>query len=201
VVRNKAELVFRIQNLRERLIRGVEKVLRRRRDEWTRMQRRLKDPRRRLAELRLRADDRVGRLAGLMGRMLDERRLRLESLVKNLLYRSPRQKVDRLRDSLRQRAERLDSAATDFLSKKRRVLERSMDRLEAMSPLRILRRGYSIVRRIPSMEIVRDSRAVRRGEGVDVRLHQGRLICRVEETKGESGRRSPVVLRLDGAGE
>ncbi len=61
-----------------------------------------------------------------------------------------------------------------------------MDRLDGMSPLNILRRGYSIVHRIPSMEIVRDSRTVEKGDKVDVRLHLGHLICKVEKTKGDS---------------
>jgi exodeoxyribonuclease VII large subunit len=58
-----------------------------------------------------------------------------------------------------------------------------MDRVEAMSPLNILRRGYSIVRRIPSMEIVREARSVKRGDKVDVKLSQGGLLCSVEKTK------------------
>lgn len=184
VVRNKADLLFRIETLRDRLVKRIQTVLKTRRDLWIMVNGRLKDPRRRLVDLRLRADDLVVRLAGDVRRILNERRTGIGNLERNLFYRSPRWRVDRLRDLLGQKTGRLGSVTVDLLRHKRRCLERSMDRLEAMSPLKILRRGYSIVRRVPSMEIVRDSRTVNRGDRVDVKLHQGALICSVEKTKG-----------------
>lgn len=184
LVRDKADLFFRIDNLRARLGKRIHTILKGRRDLWITVNGRLKDPRRRLVDLRLREDDLVARLVGGVRRFLDERRTRLGHMERNLFYRAPRSRVDQLRDWFGQKRERLESAAKGFLSLKRRGLERSMDRLQAMSPLTILRRGYSIVRRIPSMEIVRDSGTVKRGDRVDVKLHQGELICSVEKTKG-----------------
>ncbi len=61
-----------------------------------------------------------------------------------------------------------------------------MDHLEALNPLNVLRRGYSIARWTPSMEILRDARRVKKGDMVDVRLHRGRLVCKVEKTRGDS---------------
>jgi len=109
--------------------------------------------------------------------------MRLMGSERDLLYRTPRSRVDRLRTSLGQSMRRFESAVNDSLRLKRRCLERAMDRVEAMSPLKILRRGYSIVRRIPSMEIVREARSVKRGDKLDVKLSQGGLVCSVEKTK------------------
>ncbi len=185
-VRNKGDLSIRIVNLQGRLIKRIETALKGRRDLWLTVKARLKDPRRRLIDLRLRGDEIVARLTGRIGRILIEERMRLENIDKNLLYRVPRSRMDRLRDVIGQWAGRLDGAVNNLLGVKRRCLERAVDRLEAMSPLNILRRGYSIIRRIPSMEIVRDARTVEKGERVDVKLDRGQLICRVEKTEANS---------------
>ena len=185
VVRNKADLVFGVEGLRDRLIKRMHITLKRRRDLWLTVHVRLRDPRRRLVDLRLRGDDLLARLAGGVRRTLAEKQTRLGNIGRNLFYRTPVSRVERLRDWLGQETGKLESAVEDLLRVKRRCLERSMDRLEAMSPLNILRRGYSIVRRIPSMEILRDSRSVKRGDMVDVKLHQGQLICSVEKTKAD----------------
>jgi len=52
-----------------------------------------------------------------------------------------------------------------------------------LSPLSILQRGYSITRKIPSLEILRDAAHVREGDRVEVRLYKGILLCGVEKTE------------------
>jgi len=190
IVRNKADLLDGIESLRDRLSKRVQMIVKRKRDLWATMNSRLKDPRRRLVDLRLRGDELVGRLAGGVRRNLDEKRTRLGNIERNLSYRAPLSRVDRLWDLLGERTGKLEIAMNDHLRLKRRSMEKSVDRLEAMSPLNILRRGYSIVRRIPSMEIVKDSRAVQRGDMIDVRLHQGELVCRVGKTKAGGSQES-----------
>jgi exodeoxyribonuclease VII large subunit len=186
IVKNKADLLGRIVSLRERLIRQVATVLRGSYDRWSGANRRLKDPQRRLVDLRLRGDDLVIRLLGATNRIRGEKQMRFQNTESHLLYRAPRSKVDRLRDRVSQRAGKLDGVVHDFLIRKRRSLERLADRLEGMSPLRILGRGYSILLRIPSKEIVRDARTVRGGDRVEAKLYRGSLICQVEKTKTNS---------------
>ena len=181
VVKNKADLVFRTGDLEDRLIKQMNMMLKRGFDLWTGVRGRLKDPRRRLVDLRLRGDDLMIRLAGDMHRILEEKQARLRNTEKNLLYRAPVSKVERLRDQLGQAMGEFGSVVNDLLGLKKRDLERAMDRLEAMNPLSILRRGYSVVRRIPSMEIIRESKRVEKGDLVAVKLYQGELVCRIKK--------------------
>ncbi len=54
-------------------------------------------------------------------------------------------------------------------------------RLDTLSPLAVLKRGYAIAKKVPSMEILKASGEVSVGDRIDLRLYEGELRCRVEE--------------------
>ncbi|MEJ2282480.1 MAG: exodeoxyribonuclease VII large subunit [Desulfobacterales bacterium] len=56
-------------------------------------------------------------------------------------------------------------------------------KLETLSPVAILSRGYSITRTIPEARVIKDTRAVALNQDVEVMVANGRLFCRV---KGKS---------------
>ena len=60
-------------------------------------------------------------------------------------------------------------------------------RLNSLSPLGVLGRGYSLTRR-PSGEIVRSARQLAVGDDVRVLLHEGTIDCRVEATRERDDR-------------
>ncbi|HXG60303.1 MAG TPA: exodeoxyribonuclease VII large subunit [Planctomycetota bacterium] len=95
-----------------------------------------------------------------------------------------RRQADHLADLLR-------SHATRALEKARSAWREAAGRLEALSPLGILARGYSITRREPSGEVLRDARRLRPGDRILSILHDGRVVSRVEETRPPEGERVP----------
>ena len=66
------------------------------------------------------------------------------------------------------------------LALSRADLGRQSASLSALSPYATLERGYSIVRG-PTGAVLRDPRAVKRGEEISVRLQHGELGARVEK--------------------
>ena len=56
-----------------------------------------------------------------------------------------------------------------------------ISKLEVLSPLAILRRGYSITTKIPEGIIIKDSRALKKDDIVETKLGEGRFRSRVEE--------------------
>jgi exodeoxyribonuclease VII large subunit len=80
-------------------------------------------------------------------------------------------------------------AAVDWHAVAGRRLERAAARLaadrrhlDALSPARVLERGYAVVRAADGT-VVRRADQVRRGEALDVRLAAGRVAARVEEVR------------------
>ena len=75
--------------------------------------------------------------------------------------------------------QRSGMAASGLTESRHRDLERSMAKLDALSPLSVLRRGYSITQK-PDGEIVRDAHQTRAGERLGVQLARGRLDVTVD---------------------
>jgi exodeoxyribonuclease VII large subunit len=56
-----------------------------------------------------------------------------------------------------------------------------INKLEVLSPLSILKRGYSITMKLPDGAILKDAASLKRGEIVETRLEKGKFKSRVEE--------------------
>ena len=97
------------------------------------------------------------------------------------LERGTRRALERERQRLDRTHERLGRAPRLLVERGRSRLEQAAGRLKALSPRGTLERGYAIVR--AGDEIVRSSRAVEPGQGVDVELAEGGFGARVEDVK------------------
>ncbi|MEE9214098.1 MAG: exodeoxyribonuclease VII large subunit [Thermodesulfobacteriota bacterium] len=56
-------------------------------------------------------------------------------------------------------------------------------KLDVLSPLKVLKRGYSITYRLPQNEVVISSRQLKVGDDLRVKFKTGETICSVKETK------------------
>ncbi len=56
-------------------------------------------------------------------------------------------------------------------------------KLDALSPLKVLERGYSITQMFPSMRVIRESKELQSGDKVLIRFHSGKARCSVDETE------------------
>ena len=137
---------------------------------------------------------RVERVLGRRAQRLDELTLRLREAERKLLNRRAirlLQAQARLRDGspvlrlagLRERTGRaaigLGRVAAELTRTRHRRLEHAVGRLMALSPLRVLDRGYALVYG-PGGHLLRSAREVQAGEPITARLAEGSLRARVE---------------------
>ncbi len=84
------------------------------------------------------------------------------------------------------RARELRSAVVDALSREEGKLRLVGSRLDALSPLAVLARGYAIVTREGEKKPLIDSSAVAVGDGLDIRLHRGRVRGEVKQVEART---------------
>jgi len=147
------------------------------------LERRLTHPRRRLESMRLTLDDRLERLNLAVGRSLEKMRLSHGHLNARLLYLKPDARIRRCRAELNRLGKELVLHHHRILDGLRLKFQNNLSRLEAMNPLSVLMRGYSITSRVSDRKVITSSADTRPGEVVSVRLARGRLECLVETTE------------------
>jgi exodeoxyribonuclease VII large subunit len=144
-----------------------------------------------------RLDDFSERLRRGAVRALSESRRHLAAVSARLSLLSPRDAVRGRRGRIAEQRLRLETLARHRIEVERARLYGALGRLDSLSPLAVLDRGYSMTRAIPSGEIVRAAAQAPPGSLVEVTLRRALLTARVERARQrESGEApSPLVPR------
>lgn len=124
------------------------------------------------------------RVFELTDAMTQNVRDRLEALGRRLAYAAAHPLLQDPRRLWEQRAQRVDELAARLPEAARRLVERlglrlgaTAGRLDAISPLKVLGRGYAIA--TSGGKVLTRASQVKKGDAVRVRLHEGELSCEV----------------------
>lgn len=123
--------------------------------------------------------DLEGRLRDGLLQRLDSWQRRLDDLAQRRIFRLP---LERLRDAeqrLDDWSQRLTRAARRRLTQAGDRLQSQAARLESLSPLNVLARGYSLTRVKESQRIVREPNQVQPGDLLETIVQHGHIISRV----------------------
>lgn len=119
------------------------------------------------------------RLLNLLERRIQSERRYLNKLSQSTVLTRPEQAYN-------QRRQRIDELWTNLglyfrhdLALKRERLKSAIGKLETLSPLKTLSRGYAICQDQKG-QVIKDAKDLETGEQVEVRLQVGRLLCKVE---------------------
>ena len=147
-----------------------------------------------MSELREAIMSARARLDQAVDRGIRERRKRLEELGSRRVMRSPTGFIDQRRLELDSIRLRLDSAATRKLGRERQQFAALAAKLDALSPLKVLGRGYSIALDSEG-RAVKEAGQLRPGDRLSLRLSKGEADCLVESVNGgkSSGRKEKDV--------
>jgi exodeoxyribonuclease VII large subunit len=126
--------------------------------------------------------DRSRRLREMILGRFRMQRQRVEDLAGRRTLALPLERVHERERRLDDLEARLRRAVQQRLKQDRRRADGWAARLETLSPLNVLARGYSLTRRESDQAVVRSSDQVQVGERVVTLLEQGQLVCRVEQT-------------------
>jgi exodeoxyribonuclease VII large subunit len=144
-----------------------------------RVAKRLGDPRLVIAAHQQSLDDREMRLARWVRGTLGKRRDALSGLQRRLAYLHPRAVLTRERAELSRASERLTRIWGRAHAARSADVQRAGARLDALSPLKVLARGYAIATRDDGTA-VRSAADVRKGDAIHLRVRDARIEATVD---------------------
>jgi len=178
LARVKEELRADLVQRRARLLRSFRSQLASRKAQLEARQARVADPRRLIGERRLRLDRLEQRLEDTVSQPIRARAAALRELRERLQAAHPRAQLHRLHSEVARLEEKLAALARRALAARRHRFEGLAGRLDALSPLRVLARGYAVAFDERG-HALRGAGEIRLGEKVRVRLHDGELVAQV----------------------
>jgi exodeoxyribonuclease VII large subunit len=175
-----AELMAELRVLGGRLGRAVLGQVGGRRLVLERAAARLGDPRRLIDDKRQALDDLADRSHRALDTAIARRRKDLQGVEGRLLRAHPQRRIADQKHALGLLERRLAQAAAQLVGPRRRQFDGLAHKLDALSPLKILERGYSLARG-PDGRVLSSCSGLTVGEQVTVTLRDGDLRTKIEE--------------------
>jgi exodeoxyribonuclease VII large subunit len=120
------------------------------------------------------------RLKQALGNHVNIAQRHLEGIMNRYAFKQPLFLIEQYQQSLDETAKSLAQGLNFFLVSKQQSLQAIQGKLDALSPVAILERGYSITMTMPDSGIIKDSTKTKIGTKIKTRLAKGELISRVE---------------------
>jgi exodeoxyribonuclease VII large subunit len=133
------------------------------------------------SEMQRRAAQAEERLVQALRYRLDRARDELHALLARPPFARPFEGVHRRRQELDDVEDRLRAVSAHTLERERLRLAGLAGRLQALSPLSVLARGYAVVTRHPAGEVIRSPAGVGPGDAIRVQTRGGAFDARVTE--------------------
>lgn len=191
-VPSSAELRGQLVQRQRQLNQGLQQRLKRSRERLFSLQRSpvLVHPRRYMLQHAERLDMLSQRLQGNLKSRLSLVRQRQKSLHQGLIRYNPRTQAEYAARRKDQANRQLMNAMQSIMKSKVSQLQTEMRHLDALSPLKIMSRGYSLVYDETEQKLVKSIEDVQLGDLVNVRISDGQLQCQVwgmkeDEENGE----------------
>jgi len=121
------------------------------------------------------------RLRNALSAMAESKRAELNQLITRPVFKRPETFVREREQYLDNLEKRFAAVGKILFEKQKNGLSLALSRLESLSPLAILKRGYAVIKGFPGGKMIRSISAVNKDETVEALLNDGSLIARVEE--------------------
>jgi exodeoxyribonuclease VII large subunit len=182
-----AELEQTLAALRRRLKQALTAQVEARRTRLERVRRSpfFMQPRRYLLEQAQRLDRLTERLSARMHRQSERSGERLLRLSSKLASAHPGSKAAYAAARRQTASKRLEQAMLALARERRGGLSSAIRQLDALSPLKVMARGYSIVYDEQEKRLVKSIKDVQPGDLVKVRVADGQLDCHIWSMRGE----------------
>jgi exodeoxyribonuclease VII large subunit len=138
-----------------------------------------------IAELRFALDEAHRRMGTAVKRRVETGLQQLDAISRRRVFREPAERLKLLQQRVTEQRQRMQRALANRMTRASESLSARAARLESLSPLNVLSRGYSLTQKADGV-ILRETSGVSVGDEITTRLQSGRLISRVERIEETS---------------
>jgi exodeoxyribonuclease VII large subunit len=176
VAKSSMEIVQKITQLDRLLQIAMQKILKLKSQSLLLNSKRLVDPKKKLQDYAFRNDELLTRLENAVKANIVNLRKDVQLLEKKLV--SPTEVIFRLKSKIEKSDMRLSKALQFKLNNLMSQVTRNMAKLDSLSPLAVVDRGYSIAS--ANNKVLKSVKDIKAGEVVDVRLADGHFSAEVK---------------------
>lgn len=134
-----------------------------------------------LRQLAQRVDELTMREEQAARTIVQQVRARVERVASAVALLSPSTQISRGWESVQDAFARLKTGCAHRINMLQGELETVVGKLDSLSPLAVLARGYSLAWKLPEEALLKDVRALSRGDAVRLQLHKGSAVLSVDE--------------------
>jgi len=184
LVTEKESLIKGLNNIRERLRSILTANLRSLNQVLILLRKGLHDPRKEIADSWMRLDELNNRLIRMINLMLSEQRGRVSAEGRALLVYSPGKRISSLVQTIAFQRQIFEHMIHKGIRGKYMTLDLLEGKIKELGPYSVLKRGYSITRKLPEKTALRSVSGIMVGDSVNIILSEGELDCLVEKVTG-----------------
>jgi exodeoxyribonuclease VII large subunit len=184
------ELKQQLAYQEQRLYRALRSTLEKKQERLDRLKRSpyFVHPRKYMLESAERLDRLTQQLEYAISSQVARQRERRLSFEHRLLRHDPRTKIEYTKKDLAAKVRQLSQAMLVRSRQSKQQFAALVRQLDALSPLKVMERGYSVVYDEQETAVINSITQVQLGDIVKVRVRDGRLDCQVWSMKGEETR-------------
>ncbi|MEP0073873.1 MAG: exodeoxyribonuclease VII large subunit [Marinomonas sp.] len=178
------QLVRQIEQQEKQLTRRMSRILEQSQQQLDFTTKRIRHPKERIEQQQSQLNQLMHRLQQNMHRKVSEQQIQTQNLAHRLAGNSPSRRISQEKQALNNIDTRLAHALRNNLTNKQTAFARIIDKLNLVSPLNTLSRGYAIASK--DEQVIRSINDVEKGDAIKVRVQDGEVSCTVKTTKAIS---------------
>lgn len=175
------QLIRQIEQQEKQLVRRMSRILEQSQQQLDFMTKRIRHPKERIEQQQNQLEQLKRRLQQSMQRKILEQQTQTTNLAHRLERNSPARGIDQDRQKLKDIDARLARALSNTLTNKQTAFARIVDKLNLVSPLNTLARGYAIASK--DKQVIRSVKEVKNGDAISVRVQDGVISCDVTSSQ------------------
>ncbi|MEL0614859.1 exodeoxyribonuclease VII large subunit [Marinomonas arenicola] len=178
---DKTQLIRQITQQESQLTRRMSRILEQSQQQLDFMIKRIRHPKERIDQQQNQLDQFKRRLQQSLERTIQQHKVKTQNLEHRLQKNTPARRIEQNQEKLRDIDARLALALNNTLTSKQTSFARLIDKLNLVSPLNTLSRGYAIASK--DKQVIRSVNEIEKGDSIKVRVQDGEINCTVAATK------------------